>query len=100
MARGSRPAIEKRGERPSIDKRSALTEISRLVAETADPNTLSKALARELGTIIPLERCTRAALVGDGENYRLEILLETRPDRPRSMYAVSPRRRRGEFGNP
>src|SRR5512133_71279 len=90
MARGSRATIEKKIEIPKIDRTAALSEIVRLGAETADLDKLSKDLARELGTVIPLERCTCAVVVADGGSYRLEALLETRPDRPQSLYAVFP----------
>ncbi|HEX9015098.1 MAG TPA: response regulator [Chloroflexota bacterium] len=90
MGRDSRTATEKKRETPVTNRQTAFSEISRLVADTADLDKLQRALVRELGTVIPVDRCTCATLVADGTSYRLEVLLETRPDRPQSLYAVFP----------
>jgi signal transduction histidine kinase/DNA-binding response OmpR family regulator/HPt (histidine-containing phosphotransfer) domain-containing protein/PAS domain-containing protein len=90
MARGSRMEAGRRGQTPGAGRYAALSEITRLVAETPEPDKLSRALVRKLGAAIPLERCTCAALTTTGDRYRLELLLETRPDRPQSLYTIFP----------
>ena len=90
MATGQRSTTQKRGEPTKTDRTAALSRIIRIAAATTEFEALSRSLARELASVLPVERCTCAALTSDPANYRLELLLETRPGPPGSLYAVFP----------
>ncbi|HMN29039.1 MAG TPA: GAF domain-containing protein [Caldilineaceae bacterium] len=59
-----------------------LSEAMLFIAQTADLQQLIKQLATKIKWVLDFERCTLALLEGNGQSYRLQTLLETRPGKP------------------
>lgn len=65
-----------------------LLEALLCMAKSSKPNTLPVRAVKKIRRMIDFQRCTLALLNDDGETYRVQTLLETRPDVPQAVAAA------------